>query len=109
MSSMHLGTAALGLAIVLVLWVMMRPRASSGQARMCEIIRTNNAVLISAIEAILAQAEIPHVVLDQNMSVLEGSLGVLPRRVLVHQNCVAAARGLLAEAGLGHELNPDAG
>ena len=33
MSSMHLGTAALGLAIVLVQWVMMRPRASSGQAR----------------------------------------------------------------------------
>ena len=57
----------------------------------------------------MAQADIPHIVLDQNMSVLEGSLGVLPRRVLVHQRSLAAARGLLADAGLGHELNPDAG
>jgi hypothetical protein len=74
-----------------------------------EIVRTNDTVLVSAIQALLDAADIPHMVLDQNMSVLEGSLGVLPRRVLVHQNCVAAARGLLADAGLGHELNPDAG
>ena len=76
---------------------------------MRELVKTNNAVLVSAIGALLDGAHIGHMVLDQHMSVLEGSLGVLPRRVLVHQNCVAAARGLLADAGLGHELNPDAG
>jgi hypothetical protein len=109
MSSMSLGIAGLTLAIALVLWAMLRPRrVGEGQPRLCEIVRTNNTVLISAIEAILAQADIPHIVLDQNMSVLEGSLGVLPRRVLVHQRSLAAARGLLADAGLGHELNPDA-
>ena len=50
---------------------------------MRELVRTNNAVLITAIEALLKSADIPHVVLDQHMSVLEGSLGILPRRILV--------------------------
>ena len=43
------------------------------------------------------------------MSVLEGSLGILPRRVLVAEEDVAPARRLLRDAGLGHELRPDAG
>jgi hypothetical protein len=74
---------------------------------MRELVRTNNAVLISAVEALLNGAEIPHVVLDQHMSVLEGSLGVLPRRLLVADDHAAEARQLLIEAGLGHELRPD--
>jgi hypothetical protein len=73
-----------------------------------EIVRTNDTVLVSAIQALLNAAEIPHVVLDQNMSVLEGSLGILPRRVLVSEDNVDAARKLLEEAGLGHELRPNA-
>jgi hypothetical protein len=72
-----------------------------------ELVRTNNAVLISAVEALLNGADIPHLVLDQHMSVLEGSLGVLPRRVLVADDHAAEARQLLMEAGLGHELRPD--
>jgi hypothetical protein len=74
-----------------------------------EIVRTNDAVLVSAIQALLDAAQIPHVLLDQNMSVLEGSIGVLPRRLLVADDHVAAARRLLDEAGLGHELRPDEG
>jgi hypothetical protein len=73
-----------------------------------EIVRTNDAVLVSAVQALLDAAEIPHVVLDQNMSVLEGSIGILPRRVLVAEDHVDAARELLKEAGLGHELRPGA-
>ena len=72
-----------------------------------ELIHTNDMVLVSAIGALLDSADIPHMVLDQNMSVLEGSLGVLPWRVLVPDDRVAAARKLLQEAGLGHELRPD--
>ena len=72
-----------------------------------ELIRTNDMVLVSAIGALLDSADIPHMVLDQNMSVLEGSIGILPRRVLVADEDVAAARRLLTEAGLGHELRPD--
>ena len=73
-----------------------------------ELIRTNDAVLVSAVQALLDAAHIPHLVLDQNMSVLEGSLGILPRRILVDEDHVATARELLQEAGLGHELRPDA-
>jgi len=72
-----------------------------------ELIRTNNAVVISAIGALLDQAGIPYLVLDQNMSVLEGSIGILPRRVMVPDAHGAAARSLLANAGFGDELRPD--
>jgi hypothetical protein len=76
---------------------------------MRELVRTNDIVLISAIEALLRSANIEYVVLDQNMSVLEGSLGMLPRRILVEEGRAARARQLLQEAGLGHELRPDGG
>jgi hypothetical protein len=73
---------------------------------MREIVRTNDAVLVTAIDALFKAARIEHMVLDQNMSVLEGSLGILPRRLLVSDDHVDAARRLLEEAGLGHELRP---
>jgi Putative prokaryotic signal transducing protein len=73
-----------------------------------EIVRTNDAVLITAIEALLNGADIPHMVVDQNMSVLEGSIGIFPRRILVGDDEVRAARQLLEEAGFGNELRPDA-
>lgn len=73
---------------------------------MKELVRTNDTVLVSAITALLDGAGIAHLVFDQNMSVLEGSLGVLPRRVLVADDELAAARRLLTDAGLGHELRP---
>jgi len=76
---------------------------------MREIVRTNDAVLITAIEALLKGAGIPHMVLDQNMSVLDGSIGMLPRRIVVENDYVVRARRLLTDAGLGHELRPDGG
>ena len=72
-----------------------------------ELVRTNDPVLVSAVEALLDGAGIKHIVLDQNMSVLEGSIGILPRRILVPDESVAQARRLLQDAGLGHELPPD--
>jgi hypothetical protein len=73
-----------------------------------ELVRTNDAVLVSAIETLLGGAGIEHILLDQNMSVLEGSIGILPRRILVPDEQVEQARRLLRDAGLGHELPPDA-
>jgi Putative prokaryotic signal transducing protein len=72
-----------------------------------ELVRTNNQVLISAISALLEEAGIPYFVLDQNMSVLEGSLGILPRRMMVGEGYADAARTLLTNAGFGGELRPD--
>ena len=74
---------------------------------MRELVRTNDIVLVSAVQALLDGAGIRHVVLDGNMSVLEGSIGILPRRILVEERSVEDARTLLREAGLGHELRPD--
>ena len=74
---------------------------------MRELLRTNDAVLISAIQALLDGARIAHVVADQNISVLEGSIGIFPRRILVGEDQLDAARRLLVEAGLAHELRGD--
>ena len=74
---------------------------------MVELLRTNDAVLISAIEALLSGAGIAHVVVDQNISVLEGSIGAFPRRILVGADELDAARRLLIDAGLAHELRGD--
>jgi hypothetical protein len=76
---------------------------------MHELVRTNDAVLISAIEALLKSAGIPHLLADQNISVLEGSIGAFQRRILVGEDEIDAARKLLVEAGYGNELRPDAG
>ena len=73
-----------------------------------ELIRTNDIVLISFVEALLRDAGIEFLVVDQNMSVIEGSLGVLPRRVLVVSDRVEAARRLLTDAGIGAELRKPA-
>lgn len=71
---------------------------------MDEILRTNDIVLISFVETLLKEAGIHYFVADQNMSVIEGSLGVLPRRVLVAEDRVEEARKLMREAGVEAEL-----
>ncbi|MCS0502439.1 putative signal transducing protein [Ancylobacter mangrovi] len=71
---------------------------------MHELLRTNDVVLLSAIGALLDSARIGHIVLDQHMSVMEGSIGLLPRRLLVEDEMVARARALLREAGFGAAL-----
>lgn len=76
---------------------------------MRELLRTNDPVLVTAVEALLSEAGIVHMVADRNISVLEGSIGVFPRRILVAEDQIADARQLLQEAGLGAELRPDAG
>jgi hypothetical protein len=72
-----------------------------------ELVRTNDLVLISAVGALLDGANIDHMVLDQNMSIVEGSLGLLQRRILVNDEDNNAARRLLTDAGLAHELRDD--
>jgi len=72
-----------------------------------ELVRTNDVVLISAIEALLRGAQIGHMVVDQNMSALEGSIGIFPRRILVGEEQLDAARQLLEEAGFAGEIRRD--
>ncbi|MTI19337.1 DUF2007 domain-containing protein [Rhodobacteraceae bacterium RKSG542] len=69
-----------------------------------ELLRTNDAVLISYVEALLKDAGLEYFIADTNMSVMEGSLGFLPRRILVDGTQLENARTMLHEAGLGNEL-----
>jgi len=69
-----------------------------------ELLRTNDLVLISFVESLLREAGIDLWVADQNMSIIEGSLGVLPRRIMVPGDSLAQARRLLVDAGVGNEL-----
>jgi hypothetical protein len=71
---------------------------------MIELIRTNDAVVISFVEALLRDAGIAVLVADQNMSVMDGSLGILPRRIMVPEDDAEEARTLLADAGIGDEI-----
>ena len=73
-----------------------------------ELLRTNDLVLISFVESLLREAGIEPWVADQNMSIIEGSLGVLQRRVMVPADRLDAARRLLTDAGIGDELSKPA-
>ena len=74
---------------------------------MIELFRTNDLVLISRVEAILAERGIGIFVADSHMSAVEGSLGFLPRRVLVGAAFLSRARRALREEGLGPEALGD--
>lgn len=74
---------------------------------MKELIRSTDPVLISFVSALLKEAGIVFTVLDTNMSVMEGSIGVLPQRILVEGDSVDNARAMLTEAGVGHDLERD--
>lgn len=74
---------------------------------MIELVRTNDAVLISYIEALMRDAGIGYFVADRNMSIAEGSIGILARRVMVIEDDKAAARRLLKDAGIAHELRDE--
>jgi hypothetical protein len=74
---------------------------------MKELLRSNDAVLLSYVSSLLEGDAIGFMVADANMSVLEGSLGVLPRRILVESDKIRRARKILTEAGMGHVISED--
>ena len=76
---------------------------------MIELIRTNDIVLIGFVEALLKEEGIVAFVADSHMSILEGSIGALQRRLMVPQDALADARRIVAEAGRAAELKDAAG
>lgn len=71
---------------------------------MIELIRTNDAVILSFVQSLLKDAGIECLLADQNMSVLDGSIGVLPRRIMVPEDDADEARKILSDAGIGNEI-----
>jgi hypothetical protein len=67
---------------------------------MRELLRSNDAVVISFAQAVLHDLGIASFLADQFMSVAEGSIGAFPRRLLVDAADWQAARRALGDAGL---------
>lgn len=66
---------------------------------MKELLRTTDPVRLSWLTALLADAGIEVVVLDTHTSILEGSIGAIPRRLMVEEDDFAQACRVLREAG----------
>jgi hypothetical protein len=60
---------------------------------------SNDPVRLSFLMALLADAGVTAFILDSHTSVVEGSIGAIPRRLAVKQEDEARARRVLAEAG----------
>jgi hypothetical protein len=64
---------------------------------MIELLRTNDLVLISYVLHLLSEAGIEALVLDEHMSSVEGSIGALPRRIMVGEEDLERSRILLGK------------
>ena len=61
------------------------------------VLKTNNPVLLSFAQALLSDADIESVVFDENASVMDGSLGILPRRLMVADDDFERGQAVLRE------------
>ena len=65
-----------------------------------ELLRTTDPTLVPFVQALLDAEDIDCFLFDVNMSILEGSLGILPRRVMVLQQDLYRARLILRDNGI---------
>jgi Putative prokaryotic signal transducing protein len=63
------------------------------------LLRTNDAVRLSFLQALLRDSGIDSLVLDHHTSSIEGSISAIPRRLMVAERDYRRARSLLAAAG----------
>ncbi len=78
----------------------MELEISVGRVAVDELLRTNDLVLISYVQALLANEQVETVVLDQHTSILEGSIGAIQRRVMVLSEDLHLARSILDDIGI---------
>lgn len=81
-----------------------KPLATCEGHAMIELVRTNDVVVISFVRSLMRDAGIACFVADQNMSVMDGSLGILSRRVMVDAERADEARQILTDAGMADEM-----
>ncbi len=65
---------------------------------MKELLRTNNIVRLTWAQARLRDAGIDSLVLDHHTSLMEGSIGAIPRRLMVAERDHRRAQAIIAEA-----------
>lgn len=73
---------------------------------MIEIMRTTNPVDINYIQALLKDADIFVAVFDDNISIVEGSIGLFPKRVMISEEDRVTVRNLLRGTELEEVLLP---
>ena len=64
---------------------------------MRELLRTNDSVRLSWLQAMLASAGIEAVILDTHTSIIEGSIGAIPRRLMVREEDETRARVVMSD------------
>ena len=65
-----------------------------------ELLRTTDPTLVPFASALLRAEHIDCFELDTNMSIVEGSLGILPRRLMVRTDDLERARRVLRDNGI---------
>lgn len=65
-----------------------------------ELLRTTDPTLVPYATALLDAEDIDWFVFDVNMSILEGSIGILPRRLMVRREDLCRARAILRDNGI---------
>ena len=71
---------------------------------MIAIIKTNNSVTLSYAQSVLNDHDIASFIADTHASIIEGSIGAIPRRLMVIDEDVFQAKQVLAAAGLEDEF-----
>jgi hypothetical protein len=61
------------------------------------VLKTNNPVLLNFAEVLLKDAGLQTIVFDKEMSVMDGSLGILPRRLMVADEDFDRAQSILRD------------
>jgi hypothetical protein len=72
------------------------------------LLQTTDPTVIAFAQALLEGEDIPSFVLDVHMSVFEGSLGILPRRLMVLERDWVEARSVIRANGIdeGYDAEP---
>ena len=65
---------------------------------MREVLKTNDPILLNFAQAVLKDAGIEAVIFDTHASIMDGSSGFLPRRLMVGDDDIAQAQRVLKEA-----------
>jgi hypothetical protein len=73
---------------------------------MIEVMRTTNPADINYIQALLKEADIFFAIFDENISIVEGSIGLFPKRVMISEYDSEAVHSLLQGSGLESALLP---
>lgn len=75
---------------------------------MREVLRSNDPILINFVVVLLRDDGLSPMIVDEHTSAVEGSIGVIPRRILVASDELAQAKRVLTEADLSQWISVNA-